>query len=414
MRRLPGNLNAVARYRSVSRRYTFWSRRQPTTSTSVKEGNIVVSSVAAQSRGVEPFDAPVGVEAEVTVADRYDFVVGIDTHARHHVLAIVTSAGRLVESRQFSTSPAGLDRALAWITRHTSTVVDHVLVSMESVGCYGAVFAGRLAEAGYRVTEAPTPRRGMDGKTDPLDARLAAQATLMMPIGRLRDRRADETGQALQILTTSRDQLTGERAATINQLTALVRSHDLGEDARTKLKISQIRRIAGWRARQESLVARTARAEAVRMARKICDLDTQIKANQAQIRDLVMIAAPDLLNLPGVGPISAAIVLAAFSQPGRIRTEAGFAKLAGTCPIPASSGNTSRHRLNRFGDRRLNRATHMIVINRLRIDPRTRDYHDRRIAQGKTPAEIRRCLKRYVTRQLFRVLKSTHQGLDTL
>lgn len=384
-----------------------------------------MSSVAVMGGSVEQFDPPTeAVEAETVevVADRYDFVVGIDTHARHHALAIVTAGGRLVQTRQFPTSPAGLDRAVDWIARRTVTEtghdheVDHdrVLVSMESVGCYGAVLAGRLAEAGYRVTEAPTPRRGMDGKTDRLDARLAAQATLMMPVHRLRDRRADETGQALQILTTSRNQLTTERAATINQLTALVRSHDLGEDARAKLKISQIRRIAGWRARQESLVNRIARAEAVRLARKIGDLDAAIRSNEDQLRQLITLAAPQLLDLPGVGPISAAIVLAAYSQPGRIRTEAGFAKLAGTCPIPASSGNTSRHRLNRFGDRRLNSATHMIVINRLRIDPATRDYRDRRIAEGKTPAEVRRCLKRYVTRQLFRTLKTAHQHLDTL
>lgn len=373
---------------------------------------------------IEAIETVEAVETVEVVADRYDFVVGIDTHARHHALAIVTAAGRLVQTRQFPTSPAGLDRAVDWIARRTRPgsetgpdhEVDHerVLVSMESVGCYGAVLAGRLAEVGYRVTEAPTPRRGMDGKTDRLDARLAAQATLMMPVNRLRDRRADEIGQALQILTTSRNQLTTERAATINQLTALVRSHDLGEDARTKLTISQIRRIASWRARQESLVARIARAEAVRLARKIGDLDAEIRSNEDQLQQMVTRAAPQLLDLPGVGPISAAIVLAAYSQPGRIRTEAGFAKLAGTCPIPASSGNTSRHRLNRFGDRRLNSATHMIVINRLRIDPATRDYRDRRIAEGKTPAEVRRCLKRYVTRQLFRVLKTTRQDLDTL
>lgn len=393
-----------------------------------------MSSVAVVSRSVEQLDViETPSTSQTTVADRYDFVVGIDTHARQHVLAILTSAGRLVQTQQFSTSPAGLDRALAWITRHTSPPGEHghhthtrrhdhdhhdhdvqVLVSMESVGCYGAVFAGRLTEAGYRVTEAPTPRRGMDGKTDPIDARHAAQATLMMPLTRLRDRRADETGQALHILTTSRDQLTTERTATINQLTALLRTHDLGEDARTKLTRSHIQRIAAWRTRQESLLARTARTEAIRLARKISDLDTQITTNQTHIHDLVTTTAPQLLTLPGVGPISAAIVLAAFSQPGRIRTEAAFAKLAGTCPIPASSGNTTRHRLNRYGDRRLNSATHMIVINRLRIDPATRAYRDRRLAQGKTPAEIRRCLKRYLTRQLFRALKTTNQTLDTL
>jgi transposase len=377
----------------------------------VQEGNIVMSSVAGMDRRVEPLEqTPSPVEV---VADRYACVVGVDTHARHHTFAVVTAAGRLIDNRQFPTSPAGLDRARDWISRRTGCGADQVLISMESTGCYGAILADRLIAAGYRVTEAPTPQRDMDGKTDQFDARLAARAALALPLDRLRDRRSAELGQALQILTTSRDHLTTERAATINQLTALLRSHDLGEDARAKLKITQIRRIAEWRSRTEPLVARTARTEAARLARKICDLDTEIKTSEQQIRKLVTQAAPELLDLPGVGPISAAIILSAWSQPGRVRTEAAFAKLAGTCPIPASSGNTTRHRLNRFGDRRLNRATHMIVINRLRIDPNTRHYRDRRLAQGKTAPEIRRCLKRYVTRQLYRTMQQ-HRTLDTL
>ncbi len=366
-----------------------------------------MSSVAVVERSIEPVETPARLAAEV-VADRYQFVVGVDTHSRHHVLAVLTATSHLVETRQFPTSVAGLDRAQDWISRRTGCSVDQVLISMESTGCYGAILADRLADAGYRVTEAPTPRRGIDGKTDPFDARLAAQAALALPVHRVRDRRAGELGQALQILTTSRDHLTTQRAATVNQLTALLRSHNLSEDARTKLKTSQIHRIASWRSRNESLVARTARAEAVRLARKICDLDAEIKTSEQQIHTLVNQAAPELLELPGVGPISAAIVLSAWSQPDRVRSEAAFAKLAGTCPIPASSGNTKRHRLNRFGDRRLNRATHMIVINRLRIDPQTRNYRDRRSAQGKTGAETRRCLKRYVTRQLYRTLQQHH------
>lgn len=343
-------------------------------------------------------------ESPVEVADRYEFVVGIDTHARHHVVAVVSSTGQLIESRQFRTTPAELNQISDWVASCTGAATDQVLVSMESTGCYGAVLAGLLAQAGYRVTEAPTPRRGIDGKTDQLDARLAARAVLALPVDRLRDRRDDELGQALQILTASRNSLTTERAAAVNQLTALLRSHDLGEGARNTLKVSQIRKTAAWRARKESLVLRVARAEAVRLARKIGDLDTAIKTNHQQLEELITAKAPDLIALPGVGPVSAAVVLSAWSQPGRIRTEAGFARLAGTCPIQASSGNTTRHRLNRFGDRRLNSATHMIVINRLRIDPATRAYRDRRIAEGKTPKEIRRCLKRYVTRQLFRTL----------
>lgn len=117
--------------------------------------------------------------------------------------------------------------------------------------------------------------------------------------------------------------------------------------------------------------------------------------------------APDLLTLTGVGPVTAAVMLVAWSHPGRIRSEAAFAALAGTCPIPASSGNTSRHRLNRGGVRQLNRALHLIVMVRMGRDPATKAYIARRIAEGKTKREAMRCLKRYLTRSLHRTLEKT-------
>ena len=116
---------------------------------------------------------------------------------------------------------------------------------------------------------------------------------------------------------------------------------------------------------------------------------------------------PDLLEF-GVGPIVAATVLCAWSHPGRIHSEAAFAMLAGVAPIPANSGQvTNRHRLNRSGDRQLNRALHTIVLTRLRLDPSTRAYADRRRAEGKTDREIKRCLKRYIARQLYRHLETS-------
>ena len=118
---------------------------------------------------------------------------------------------------------------------------------------------------------------------------------------------------------------------------------------------------------------------------------------------------PDLLDQLGVGPIVAATVLCAWSHPGRCRNDAAFANLAGVAPIPASSGQTTRHRLNRCGDRQLNRALHIIVLHRLRYDPATRAYAERRRAEGKTDREIKRCLKRYIARQLYRQLE---QPLD--
>lgn len=126
--------------------------------------------------------------------------------------------------------------------------------------------------------------------------------------------------------------------------------------------------------------------------------------NRDQITVLVDEHAPTLLEMTGIGAITAAIIMTVWSHPGRIRSEAALAQIAGTCPIPASSGNTTRHRLNRGGDRQLNRAINTIVLTRMRMDPATRAYVERRTAQGRTKREITRCLKRYVTRQIHRTL----------
>ncbi len=117
--------------------------------------------------------------------------------------------------------------------------------------------------------------------------------------------------------------------------------------------------------------------------------------------------AVPLLTKIGIGPVTAAIALTAWSHPGRIRSEAAFAALAGVNPIPASSGNTVRHRLNRGGDRRLNKALHIATLTRMTHDPETRAYVERRQAQGRTTREIRRCLKRYLARQIYRTLNTT-------
>lgn len=116
--------------------------------------------------------------------------------------------------------------------------------------------------------------------------------------------------------------------------------------------------------------------------------------------------APGILDISGVGPVTAAIVLASYSHHGRVRSEAAFAALAGASPIPASSGNTNRHRLNRYGDRQLNRALDVVARTRGLADPATRAYIERRTAEGKCPREIRRCLKRFIARQILRQLQT--------
>ncbi|MGE3835083.1 MAG: transposase, partial [Acidimicrobiia bacterium] len=142
------------------------------------------------------------------------------------------------------------------------------------------------------------------------------------------------------------------------------------------------------------------------LARRTLELTAEAAAHEKAILAIVRAWRPDLLDERGVGPIVAAVVLCAWSHPGRVRSDAAFAMLAGVCPIPASSGLTTRHRLNRSGDRQLNRALHVIVLSRLRYDPATRAYAERRRAEGKTDRDIKRCLKRYIARHLYRQLET--------
>jgi transposase len=142
-------------------------------------------------------------------------------------------------------------------------------------------------------------------------------------------------------------------------------------------------------------------------ARQALFLEAQAADLETELEQLVTAAAPQLLQLPGVGVISAAQILVSWSHAGRLRDEAAFAALAGVAPIPASSGQTVRYRLNRSGDRQLNRALHTIVLSRLMHDQPTKQYAARRATEGKTPREIKRCLKRAVARKVYRLLEAT-------
>jgi transposase len=148
------------------------------------------------------------------------------------------------------------------------------------------------------------------------------------------------------------------------------------------------------------------------LARRVLELNAEANEHKRTITSVVKSLRPDLLTLPGVGPIIAATVLCAWSHRGRCRSEAAFAKLGGVAPIEASPGQTVRHRLSRYGDRQLNRGLHTIVLTRLRCDESTKAYFQRRRAEGKSAREIKRCLKRYVARELFRLLENPKVGLD--
>lgn len=349
------------------------------------------------------------------VAHTHPFVIGVDTHARNHALAILAApTGEVIDDAQFPATAAGLTRAVAWATRHTGGDLD-VLWVVEGIGTYGARLARAAADVGYTVVEAARmnarANRGV-GKSDPLDARRIAHAVLPLDVTALRHPRADDgVRAAVRVLVASRDHMSAERTASINALTALLRVTDLGIDARRPLTGSQITTAAAWRTRKEDIATATAREEAIRLAKRVTTLDEELKSNTKRITELVnQSPARELLNQPGIGPVTAAVALTAWSHPGRLRSEAAFASLAGVNPIPASSGNTIRHRINRGGDRRLNRALHMAVVTRMRMDHRTRAYVERRTAEGRTPREIRRCLKRYLARQIYRHLNTAAQS----
>lgn len=350
------------------------------------------------------------------VAHTHPFVIGVDTHAGSHALSVLASPnGEVIDDAQFPATATGLARAVSWVSRRTGGDIDALWV-IEGVGTYGARLARVAADAGYLVVEAARmnarAHRGV-GKSDPLDARRIAQAVLPLDVTQLRQPRADDgVRAAVQILVTARDHMSADRTAAINALTALLRVADLGIDARRPLTSSQVLTVSSWRIRNEDLAVATARAEAIRLAKRIIILEEELTANNKRITELVnQSPARGLLQQPGIGPVTAAVALAAWSHLGRVRSEAAFASLAGVNPIPASSGNTVRHRINRGGDRRLNRALHMAVITRTRMDPATRAYVQRRTAQGRTSREIRRCLKRYLARQIYRQLNATHTPL---
>lgn len=343
------------------------------------------------------------------VAEHYAHVVGVDTHARTHTYAVLSSAtGQVADTATFPTSPPGIGRALSWIGRRTTGAA--VLISIEGASSHGAGLTRAVLKAGIDACDVRPPRRASrtgKGKSDAIDAVAAARTVLGIDVESLLQPRADGDRNALRILVNARRSMDTQRSADRHALTALARTMDLGIDARKPLTDARVLAISRWRQHHlDDGAARVARAEARRLATAIIDFTAGMDKNQKELAEAVHAMAPGLLDVYGVGPVTAAIILTAYSHPGRVRSEAAFAALAGVNPIPASSGNTIRHRLNQHGDRQLNRALDIIAKTRIRLDPVTKAYVQRRTEEGKTMREIRRCLKRTIARQLYRKLKA--------
>jgi len=341
------------------------------------------------------------------LADLVELVIGVDTHKDTHTAAVVQAvSGAMLEQVTVPASPAGYRKLLALADRQRGRRV----WAIEGTGGYGAGLTRFLAAHAEQVLELDRPKRVArrhGAKSDPLDAIRAAREAL----GRdqLAQPRATGPRAALSVRLAARRSAVQAATDAQRQLHALVVAAP--DSLRGRLRGLTTPRLVATcgRLRQQTTwdVETAATAVSLRaLARRIQLLNTEIADHTQAITTLVRAWRPDLLSRTGVGPIVAAIVLCAWSHAGRCRTDAAFAMLGGAAPIPASSGQTVRVRLNRSGDRQLNQALHLVVLTRLRYDPATRAYAQRRRAEGKTNREIRRCLVRYVARQLYRLLEA--------
>jgi transposase len=342
------------------------------------------------------------------LADVVDAVIGGDTHRDTHALEMLTPSGSTIAVLSISNDEDGFTEAIAWIAEHAPG--PRIVVGLEGTRSYGIGLARAVSAAGLMVTEIQAPgrsaRRGR-GKSDPIDARMAALQLLRMPAGEMPVPRADGDREALRILLGARRELTVTRTRQVNRLRALLLSGDDSDRilSRGTLTDARLQAIARRRASGQAAEQAVRRAEARRLAIAVRAATAELHANKRQLAVLVAAVAPALLAKTGVGPVSAAQAIVSWSHRGRCRNEAAFAALAGASPLEASSGRTTRHRLNRGGDRQLNRALHDISLTRWRADPRTHAYIARRRAAGKNDTEIRRALKRYIARELFRALE---------
>jgi hypothetical protein len=342
------------------------------------------------------------------LAETVDAVVGIDTHRDSHEVEIADAAGRPVAALRIGNDSAGFAQLLAAIGEVAPG--PRVAACIEGTRGYDIGLSRALAAAGLLVIESEQPsrrqRRGK-GKSDPIDAHLAVLAALRLDAARVPVPRADGDREALRILLVARQEIREAATAQACRLRALLLAGDDADRraARTALTGRVLAVLAGRELpAQASREHAVRQAEIARLASAVTQARRQLKDNRAQLLAIVDDVAPGLTGRFGVGPVSAAQAIASFSHRGRCRSEVAFAALGGTSPIPASSGRTVRHRLNRGGDRALNCAIHAIAVTRTARCPRTRAYIARRTAEGKTPREIRRCLKRYIARELYRQL----------
>jgi transposase len=338
-------------------------------------------------------------------------VAGVDTHKLiHHAAVLDASTGKLLAEREFAATRAGYRHLLLWM-RSFGIVVK---AGLEGTGSYGAGLHRYLQAHAVTVIEVSRPNRQdrrRQGKSDPIDAINAARAVLSDLASTTPKCRDGYVEAVRQIRATRRSAVKARRAA-LHQIHSLLWCAP--EQLRAKLssydRAALVARCARLRVPSDAALddpTAGARRMLRRLARRIQLLDEEIAEANNELDVILTEHAPNLLAITGVGTEAAGQILTTAGENiDRLQSEASLARLCGVAPIPASSGNTTRHRLHRGGDRGANSAIHLVVVNRLRWHGPTRHYLARRTQEGKTKKEIIRCLKRAVIRELYRALQA--------
>lgn len=339
--------------------------------------------------------------------------IGVDSHKCSLTAGAVDELGRVIGAGEFSNEPHGHVALLAWAQDQPAPRT----IGIEGSGNYGAALCRTLTSAGEHVVEVPATltfrerrRKGSQGKSDPVDAVAIARVVARgeaLPSPRRVQALAD-----LKLLSDYRDQLLRARTQLANRV-----HRDL-----VILRPGYQRLVPNLvgskhQSRAASLVKGDpcVRAELVR--RRITELrrvSTEIAGTKARLREALAESGTTLTKVPGIGPLIAAKILGEVGDVTRIRSQAAFAMMAGTAPLLASSGMSSRHRLNRGGNRKLNFALHYMALVRYRSDEETKAYVERRRAQGKTFKETMRCLKRHLSNVVYRQMVSDWRAMQSV
>lgn len=339
---------------------------------------------------------------------------GVDTHKHEHVAAVIDDVGRIQGVESFPTTRHGYRKLLSWLQSHGALIA----VGVEGCGSWGAGLARYLSARGVRVIEVNRPnrqKRRLRGKSDPVDAEAAARAVLSGE-ATVTPKSGDGPVEALRQLRVARGGAIKARTAAANQLHSLIDTapDSIRERVRGLTFRKKVALIERWRPGTDHTPEVAAKRALVSVARRWRALDLETRELDCHLRGILRSIAGPLLAVHGVGFETAGqLLVTAGDNPQRMHKESSYAALCASSPVKASSGQTRRHRLNRGGDRNANSALWTIVLTRMSNHPQTRAYVERRTREGLSKPEIMRCLKRYVAREVFPLVRNIVNEHDT-